>query len=93
MAAFLPQEIIRRKRDRLPLSREAIARFVAGICDGTISEGQVAAFAMAVCFNGMSPPECVALTRAMTGSGIPWRGRTSIVPSWTSIPPVASATR
>ena len=69
MPAFLPQEVIRAKRDGLPLSGDAIARFVAGIGDGTISEGQVAALAMAICFNGMTAPECVALTRAMTASG------------------------
>ena len=69
MPAFLPQEVIRAKRDGLPLPGDAIVRFVAGIGDGTISEGQVAALAMAICFNGMTAPECVALTRAMTASG------------------------
>ncbi len=34
-----------------------------------MSEGQVAAFAMAVFFKGMTTPERVALTRAMTQSG------------------------
>ena len=42
---------------------------VRGIADGSISEGQVAAFAMAVFFRGMTMDERVALTRAMTGSG------------------------
>ena len=51
------------------MPRDAIAAFVAGIGDGTISEGQAAALAMAICFNGMTAPECVALTRAMTNSG------------------------
>ena len=37
--------------------------------DGSISEGQVAAFAMAVFFRGLAREECVALTRAMTASG------------------------
>ena len=47
-----------------------------GIADGTLSEGQVAAFAMAVFFRGMTMDERVALTRAMTGSGrvIDWSG-------------------
>jgi thymidine phosphorylase len=34
-----------------------------------VSEGQAAAFAMAVFFNGMSPRECAALTLAMRDSG------------------------
>ncbi|MFC3071720.1 thymidine phosphorylase [Shinella pollutisoli] len=66
---MLPQETIRRKRDRLALSPEEIAAFVAGVTDGSVSEGQVAAFAMAVWFNGMGRDETVALTRAMRDSG------------------------
>ena len=69
MPVFLPQEVIRTKRDGLPLAEDAIAAFVVGISDGTISEGQAAAFAMTLYFNGMTAPECAALTRAMTGSG------------------------
>ncbi len=72
----LPQEIIRKKRDRGALSASEIAEFIAGLTSGHISEGQVAAFAMAVFFNGMGREETVALTRAMTGSGtrLTWRG-------------------
>ncbi len=66
---MLPQEIIRRKRDGKPLSGEEIAAFVAGMTTGKVSEGQVAAFAMAVFFNGMSRDEAVALTLAMRDSG------------------------
>ncbi|BCH20304.1 thymidine phosphorylase [Mesorhizobium sp. L-8-10] len=66
---MLPQEIIRKKRDGLKLSAEEIAEFVAGIAPGRISEGQVAALAMAVFFNGMSRDEAVALTLAMRDSG------------------------
>ena len=69
MHTLLPQESIRAKRDGLPLTDDAIAAFVAGIGDGTITEGQVAAMAMAICFNGMTTPESTALTRAMTASG------------------------
>ncbi|WP_193369916.1 thymidine phosphorylase [Pelagibius marinus] len=72
---FLPQEIIRRKRDSARLSAEEIEAFVAGIAEGSLSEGQIAAFAMAVFLNGMTPEETVTLTRAMTASGrrIDWR--------------------
>jgi thymidine phosphorylase len=66
---MLPQEIIRRKRDGRALDDAEIAFFVEGLTAGRITEGQVAAFAMAVFFNGMSRAETVALTRAMTGSG------------------------
>ena len=40
-----------------------------GIATGTINEGQIAAFAMAVFFSGMSIAETAAWTEAMTASG------------------------
>ncbi len=66
---FLPQEVIRKKRDGQPLSDREIQNFVAALTDGTASEGQVGAFAMAVFFNGMTSAECAALTLAMRDSG------------------------
>ncbi|HTJ58323.1 MAG TPA: thymidine phosphorylase [Devosiaceae bacterium] len=66
---FLPQEIIRQKRDGLPLAGEDIRHFVAGMTDGSVAPAQVGAFAMAVYFNGMTPEERVALTLAMRDSG------------------------
>ena len=71
----LPQEIIRAKRDGRDLTEAEIAEFIAGLTSGAVTEGQVAAFAMAVFFNGMTLEERVALTRAMTLSGetIDWR--------------------
>ncbi len=66
---MLPQEVVRHKRDGRALSDEEIAFFVAGLTDGSITEGQVAAFAMAVFFRGMTRREVVALTRAMRDSG------------------------
>ncbi len=73
---MLPQEIIRKKRDGQALDPAEIAFFVEGLTDGRITEGQIAAFAMAVFFNGMSRAEIVALTRAMTESGrrLRWDG-------------------
>jgi thymidine phosphorylase len=68
-AKLLPQEIIRSKRDGGTLPAEAIEAFVAGLTDGRVSEGQAAAFAMAVFFRGLTVDERVALTRAMTRSG------------------------
>ena len=66
---FLPQEVIRRKRDGGVLDGQDIAAFVEGITSGAVSEGQAAAFAMAVFWRGLASEECVALTRAMTRSG------------------------
>ena len=66
---LLPQETIRAKRDGLTLDEAAIDAFVRGLVDGSVGEGQAAAFAMAVFFRGLSTPERVALTRAMTRSG------------------------
>ena len=66
---MLPQEIIRKKRDGKPLTRDEVKNFIAALTTGEISEGQVAAFAMAVFFNGMSAEEAVGLTLAMRDSG------------------------
>jgi len=66
---LLPQEIIRRKRDGGALSEEEIRFFVEGLADGSISEGQVAAFGMSVYFKGMTLDEAAILTCAMTDSG------------------------
>ena len=66
---MLPQEIIRRKRDGETLSAEEIGFMVSGLTEGTVTEGQVAAFAMAVFFRGMKLEEAVALTIAMRDSG------------------------
>ena len=66
---MLPQEIIRTKRDGAKLSAGEIGDFVAGVVDGRVSEGQMAALAMAVFLNGMDRDEAVALTLAMRDSG------------------------
>jgi thymidine phosphorylase len=67
--SFLPQEIIRTKRDGGELDPADIAAFIRGLGDESVSEGQVAAFAMAVFFKGMSSKEAVALTVSMRDSG------------------------
>ena len=66
---MLPQEIIRTKRDGRRLTDGEITAFVAGLTDGSWSEGQVAALAMAVVFRGLELPERIALTKAMRDSG------------------------
>ncbi|MEF2070737.1 thymidine phosphorylase [Consotaella aegiceratis] len=67
--AGLPQETIRKKRDGKALDRREIKDFIAGFEGERVTEGQVAAFAMAVFFNGMEAAETVALTEAMRDSG------------------------
>ncbi|WP_325893765.1 thymidine phosphorylase [Grimontia sp. NTOU-MAR1] len=67
---YLPQEIIRKKRDNITLTSEEINFFIQGIAKETVSEGQIAAFAMAVYFNDMTMDERVALTCAMRDSGM-----------------------
>jgi thymidine phosphorylase len=72
---MLPQEIIRKKRDGRELSDDEIAFIVRGISDGSLSEGQVAAFAMAVFFRDMTTAERAALTLglARSGSMLEWK--------------------
>jgi thymidine phosphorylase len=72
---FLTQEIIRKKRDGGALSAEEIQFFVRGITDGGVTEGQIAALAMAVFFNDMNMDERVSFTLAMRDSGevLDWR--------------------
>ncbi|NIF26902.1 thymidine phosphorylase [Pantoea sp. Tr-811] len=67
--AWLAQEVIRRKRDGKVLDDADIRRFVNGITDLSISEGQAAAFAMAVLLKGLNVEERVALATAMRDSG------------------------
>ena len=66
---MIPQELIRAKRDGKVLSDADIATFIAGLVNGAVTEGQAAAFAMAVYFKGMNIDERVALTKAMRDSG------------------------
>ena len=66
---MIPQELIRKKRDGLELTLPEIEFLVEGLTSGQLSEGQVAAFAMAVYFQGMTAKECAGLTRAMMNSG------------------------
>ncbi|WP_421189488.1 thymidine phosphorylase [Aeromonas sanarellii] len=67
---FLPQEIIRKKRNGEALSTQEIQFFIQGITNNTIGEGQIAALAMAVYFQDMTMDERVALTCAMRDSGM-----------------------
>ncbi|MBL7074466.1 thymidine phosphorylase [candidate division KSB1 bacterium] len=63
------QDIIVKKRDGGELSSAEIDFLVNGYSEGKIPDYQMAAFLMAVYFQGMNFSETVALTRAMIGSG------------------------
>ena len=65
----LAQEIIRKKRDGGTLAAGEIDALIEGLTTGAVSDGQAAAFAMAVFFRGLALDERIALTRAMTRSG------------------------
>ena len=53
-ALFLPQELIRKKRDGLILNDPEIGFLVQGITDGSLTDAQLGAFAMAVFKCGMT---------------------------------------
>ena len=66
---YLPQELIRKKRDGLVLSDAEIVFMVQGITSGQLSDAQLGAFAMAVFQRGMTMPERITLTQQMMCSG------------------------
>ena len=66
--SYIP-DLIRIKRDGGELSEDQVRELVAGIADGTVSDAQVGALAMAIVLNGMSRDERITLTGAMRDSG------------------------
>jgi thymidine phosphorylase len=64
-----PQDVIRKKRDGLPLSADEIRFFIDGVTRGSVSEGQIGAFTMAVFLRGMTIDEAADLALAMRDSG------------------------
>ena len=66
---FLNQEIIKNKRDGKVLSQQEIDFFIQGIANNTVSEGQIAAFAMAIFFQDMNSQERIDFTQSMVNSG------------------------
>ncbi|WP_424178670.1 thymidine phosphorylase [Yoonia sp. TsM2_T14_4] len=61
--------IIAAIRNRQTPDAEALGWFAQGLANGSVSDAQAGAFAMAVCLNGLSDQGSVALTRAMRDSG------------------------
>ena len=62
-------DVIIKKRDCQELTKEEIDFFINGLTRGDIPDYQVAAWAMAVLLNGMTPRETTDLTLAMAYSG------------------------
>jgi pyrimidine-nucleoside phosphorylase len=62
-------ELIKKKRDGFELSKNEIGYLIDGFTNDSIPDYQMAAFLMAVYFNGMSARECIDLTMVMTQSG------------------------
>ncbi len=66
---MIPQQVIARKRDGEPLSSGELTGFLEAYLEGRVGDDQMAAFLMAVHFNGMSPGELDALVEVMLHSG------------------------
>ena len=73
---ILPQNIIRKKRDKQSLTADEIQAFVNGLTDGSFTDAQASSMAMAIFLNGMNTDETVGLTTAMKNSGtvLAWEG-------------------
>ena len=64
-----PTEILRKKRFGGELTDDEIRDFVAGVAHGTWADYQTSALLMAICINGMTDRETLALTMAMATTG------------------------
>lgn len=69
MAAKLPVELIRTKRDGGVLADDELRAFVAGVTDGSIPDYQVAAMLMAIYWRGLDDRELATWADAMLRSG------------------------
>ncbi|WP_209424296.1 thymidine phosphorylase [Pararhodobacter sp. SW119] len=64
-----PARLIAALRDGRVPEGEALSGFVRGLVDGSVTDAQAGAFAMAVCLKGLGRAGRVALTEAMRDSG------------------------
>ena len=62
-------DLITKKRDGGEHTADELRYLMEGIVQGTVPDYQIAAWAMAVYFQGMTPTESTALTLAMAASG------------------------
>lgn len=67
--AFLPAEIIKKKRNGEALSSDEINQFILGYARGEIPDYQMSALLMAIFFKSMTKEETLALTKSMLLSG------------------------
>ncbi|NQZ01408.1 MAG: thymidine phosphorylase [Bdellovibrionales bacterium] len=67
---MIAAELIRKKRFNKALTEAEIDWLVQSYATGELPDYQMAALAMAICFNGMSPNETFWLTRSMMNSGV-----------------------
>ena len=63
-------DVMQKKRDGLELTSDEIKWLIEGYVAGTVPDYQMAAFAMAVYFKGMSTREISDLTMTMVGTGL-----------------------
>lgn len=66
---ILPAEIIKKKRNGFALDDEEIAHMISQYSTDTLPDYQMAAFLMAVYFQGMTTHETLSLTKSMIKSG------------------------
>lgn len=66
---MLYQDLIALKRDGAALSTDQITALARGLGDGSLSDAQAGALAMAIVLRGMNAAETTALTLAMRDSG------------------------
>ena len=62
-------DIIEKKKTNNTLTKEEIEYFIENYTNGNITDYQAAALIMAICINGMTQDEILALTIAMANSG------------------------
>ena len=69
MKSFIPQALIRKKRDGEELSSAELCAFIQGVTDGSMADYQVSAMLMAIFFRGLSDAELAVFADAMLHSG------------------------
>lgn len=67
--SFTAVELIEKKRDGQTLSPDSIEWLIAAYTDGSVTDYQMSAMAMAIYFNGLDHDELASWTRAMLFSG------------------------
>ena len=69
MSELSLREILRAKRDGEALTEEQSLRFLSGVADGTVGDGEQAALLASIWFRGMEGAELAGWTRGMVESG------------------------